>query len=418
MENVIVVTINYRLHVLGFLSYPSKGISGNIGYKDQQLALEWIHENISNFNGDASNICLFGESSGGGSAHFHVLNERSRKFIKSAICQSGQIFSDFNYQGQSEETAERLAELCGLPCKTREEVFDAIMKAPVKDLYDNCDRVLTQEDHNYGIRNKWRGVVEEKSSESFADQEPVDLIVNQDEKIEIPMIFGTNSGDGMPSAASIVSRKKIDFVNENFHYMIPRSIHRVLTAAERDEVAAEIRYFYLKGEKLSMENMLEFVLLRTDVDYFIPQTICNDLHLRYTPKCRQYLYEFQFDGRLNLQKKQMRMSHLPVAGHADDIFHIFGGELVNNVELEENSREDQMRRKMCKLWANFAKYQNPTPDHDNPLDFKWKPIETLNSEYLVLNDDCKLVSNLNNQRRDFWLKLYKKYHKKYFESFR
>lgn len=60
MENVIVVTINYRLHVLGFLSIPSREVSGNLGYKDQQLALEWVHENISSFNGDAENICLFG----------------------------------------------------------------------------------------------------------------------------------------------------------------------------------------------------------------------------------------------------------------------------------------------------------------------------------------------------------------------
>lgn len=195
MEDVIVVTMNYRLHVLGFLNFPSKGITGNIGYKDQQMALEWIYENISNFDGDAENICLFGESSGGGSAHFHVLNNHSRKFIRSAICQSGQVFSDFNYQGQDEETAKKLAELCGFSCTTKDEVYDSLMKAPVKDLYDNCDRVLTQDDHNYGIRNKWRGVVEEKSNEAFADQDPIDLIVSsQRDKIKIPIIFGTNSG--------------------------------------------------------------------------------------------------------------------------------------------------------------------------------------------------------------------------------
>lgn len=64
MENVIVVTLNYRLHVLGFLSLPSQGISGNAGLKDQQMALEWVYENISSFNGDPHNICLFGESAG------------------------------------------------------------------------------------------------------------------------------------------------------------------------------------------------------------------------------------------------------------------------------------------------------------------------------------------------------------------
>lgn len=409
MEDVIVVTINYRLHVLGFLSMPSQGVSGNNGYKDQQLALEWIHENIEQFNGNPDNICLFGESSGGGSAHFHVLNEKSRIFIKSAICQSGQIWSDFNYQGQDEETAKKLAELCGFQVQTKEDTFAALMKASVKDLYDNCDKVLSKEDQNFLIRNKWRGSIEEKSDSAFAWQNPVDLIQSQAEKLEIPIMFGCNNGDGMPSAASIVSRKKLDFIDQNFHLMIPRSILRTLNDEEKKKLSVAIRKFYLRGEKLTMDNLLDFIYLRTDIDYFIPQTIVNDLHLRFTPECKQFIYEFQFDGRLNLQKKQMRLSHLPVAGHADDIFHIFGGELVSKVEIEENSREWRMRKIICKLWTNFAKYKNPTPDHDNPLSFKWLPIDNLNSEYLILNDEFHLQNNHLRERREFWLKIYDKY---------
>lgn len=94
MENVIVVTINYRLHVLGFLSLPECGISGNAGLKDQQMALEWVYENIQNFGGDQNKICVFGESAGGASVHLQVLNSKSRKFISSAICQSGCALGD------------------------------------------------------------------------------------------------------------------------------------------------------------------------------------------------------------------------------------------------------------------------------------------------------------------------------------
>lgn len=87
-EDVIVVTINYRLHALGFLSLPEAGISGNAGLKDQQMALEWVYENVASFNGDPDKICFFGESAGAASVHLHTMNERSKKYINSAICQS------------------------------------------------------------------------------------------------------------------------------------------------------------------------------------------------------------------------------------------------------------------------------------------------------------------------------------------
>lgn len=63
-KRVILVTFNYRLHIFGFLSLNSPEYSGNMGLKDQQLALKWIHRNIEYFNGDNNQITIFGGSAG------------------------------------------------------------------------------------------------------------------------------------------------------------------------------------------------------------------------------------------------------------------------------------------------------------------------------------------------------------------
>lgn len=63
-SGVILVTMNYRLSVLGFLSLDQPEYSGDMGLKDQQMAIKWVHDNIDRFGGDRKCITLFGQSAG------------------------------------------------------------------------------------------------------------------------------------------------------------------------------------------------------------------------------------------------------------------------------------------------------------------------------------------------------------------
>ena len=93
-QDVVVVTFNYRLGLLGFMAHPALsaqqgGQSGNYGLMDQQAALRWVQNNIEAFGGDKSNVTIFGESAGGFSVHTHLAAPASAGLFHKAVIMSG-----------------------------------------------------------------------------------------------------------------------------------------------------------------------------------------------------------------------------------------------------------------------------------------------------------------------------------------
>ncbi|BFZ11458.1 hypothetical protein BsWGS_14497 [Bradybaena similaris] len=92
-RGVVVVTVNYRLGPLGFLTTGDDVMPGNYGMLDQVLALRWVRDNIRSFGGDPNSVTIFGESAGAASCSLHVLSPLSRGLFHRAIMESGSSFN-------------------------------------------------------------------------------------------------------------------------------------------------------------------------------------------------------------------------------------------------------------------------------------------------------------------------------------
>jgi len=90
LEDVVVVSMNYRLSILGFPGSPSS--PNNLAFLDQRLAVEWVRDNIENFGGDPSRITLFGQSAGGASVDFYSYAWDSDPIAAGFIPESGNVF--------------------------------------------------------------------------------------------------------------------------------------------------------------------------------------------------------------------------------------------------------------------------------------------------------------------------------------
>ena len=84
-QDVVLVTIQYRLNVFGFLSTEDSSAPGNYGSLDQVAALKWIQENIGAFGGDPDSVTIFGMSAGGASVHYLTLSPLTRNLYKNAV---------------------------------------------------------------------------------------------------------------------------------------------------------------------------------------------------------------------------------------------------------------------------------------------------------------------------------------------
>ncbi len=118
--NVIVVTFNYRLGLLGFLAHPALAAedtvhhsSGNYGTMDQQLALAWVRANIAKFGGNPNNITVFGESAGGQSTITQLVSPTAPKFSR-AIIESGAYARTYPTQTSAQQAGASFA--AGLGC--------------------------------------------------------------------------------------------------------------------------------------------------------------------------------------------------------------------------------------------------------------------------------------------------------------
>ncbi len=83
------VSVQYRLGALGFLTTEDSSAPGNYGLKDQQLALKWVADNIADFGGDPDKVTLVGHSFGAVSAHGHLFSPGSKGLFRGVVSLSG-----------------------------------------------------------------------------------------------------------------------------------------------------------------------------------------------------------------------------------------------------------------------------------------------------------------------------------------
>ena len=336
-KGVVLVTINYRLGVMGYMAHPSlsksdpNGVSGNYGTLDQIAALEWVQKNINSFGGDPNNVTIFGESAGAWSVTELMATPLAGGLFHKAIGQSG---ASSYHMGQMD------GEGVGWPSgyQTGLVVTEALgLKNPTaKDL-----RAISAE--------KIQSVVTEKMSEGFHHvrdgyvfPENVGLSFSKNKYNKVPMLFGYNSDEGTLFFPD----------DEQPTIWIPD-----LTPGSKKELSTKLKEFF----PVNHEKLIDLYKLDEDFTLGGTQWMGDEIfgvNIRYVTRQNEihggesYLYHF---SRVPPSNKQTIG-----AFHAAEIPFVFG----SYEKTIGYSKEDiKLAELMQNYWVNFAKNGNPNGDN-------------------------------------------------------
>ncbi|XP_035914507.1 esterase B1-like [Anopheles stephensi] len=410
-QRVVIVTFNYRLGPLGFLSFPEAGIEGNAGLKDQLLVLQWIQQNIAAFGGDPTKVTLFGESAGAKAAYLHYLSPVSRKYFHRVICQSGVACSDFALQVDPSAKARKLAKCIGYQGSSDREALDVLQKAPAKELFKHQLETLADSERHQELQFPFRPVVENEHTDAIVVQHPLDAL-QTDLDPPIPIITGCNSGEGMVALAK--AQKHLNEYNIHPERLLPPML-QLPPGVNGKELAKKVKQFYFQTRPISSDTLPELMDVLSDNEYITATVTAAELVAKYQPKVKHYCYYFTHDGRLGNIKHLLNMAHVPGVCHGDDVFYMFRSAL--NATLSEHSDETIVRQAFVRMWSNFAYEGDPTPDGgDRSKDLtRWDPVEPCaGKDYfrlrcLQIDASLKMVPNPFLKRTKFWRDLFRTY---------
>ncbi|XP_077842164.1 liver carboxylesterase 1 isoform X2 [Macaca mulatta] len=416
-ENVVVVTIQYRLGIWGFFSTGDEHSRGNWGHLDQLAALHWVQDNIASFGGNPGSVTIFGESAGGESVSVLVLSPLAKNLFHRAISESGvALTAVLVKKGDVKPLAEQIAIAAGcqtttsavmvhcLRQKTEEELLETTLKMKFFSLDLHGD---PRESHPF-LGTVIDGLLLPKTPEELQAERKFNTVPymvgfnKQEFGWIIPMLMGYPLSEGKLDQKTAMS-------------LLWKSYPLVYIAKELIPEATEK---YLGGTNDPVKKKDLFLDLLADVMFSFPSVIVARHHR--DAGVPTYMYEFQYRPSFSSDMKPKTV----IGDHGDELFSVFGAPfLKGNGSLlsvcgphfesqrlffffpTEGASEEEIRlsKMVMKFWANFARNGNPNGE-GLP---RW-PEYNQEEGYLQIGANTQAAQKLKDKEVAFWTTLFAK----------
>lgn len=374
--HVVVVTVNYRLGALGFLSDRDLGggdaWAGNYGLADQQAALRWVRDNITAFGGDAHNVTLFGQSAGAFSVCSQLASPRAHGLFDKAIVQSGPCGNSFMSAADAQERGARTA--ANLDCNAPADVAACLRAKPTADLVglDN-DQVFSSTGR---LRDMpWTPV----TGTPILPEQPLDAL-QDGVAAGVPLIQGTTRDEMRPFVALDNDAKGQVVTAASY----PAILRRVF-GTDTDRVLAAYPADHYPTPGIALATVL--------TDWGAKLGVCgappaDTAAARHSPV---YAYEFaQDDGQY--------IGNFPMgAAHGAELPYLFDG-TFGPPHPAPNPAQLALSHRLIGYWSSFAR----TGDPNNNGAPEWPEYRAGAPVPSLSTDNTKQIDFITEHHCSFW----------------
>ncbi|KAB0797801.1 hypothetical protein PPYR_08794 [Photinus pyralis] len=335
-----------------------------------------------------------------------MMSPLTRDFVSGAIIQSGSAFAPWALTPKEEARNKTLALANNLGCASTESkhVVECLRKISAVDIVQASSRLY---EWATAPVIAFKPVVEGESANAFLPDTPENLM-RSGKSAKVPVLFSFTSGEGILFTGYIFNNSKLtrEFT-EGFEELGPTTfLYR--DYKKYSDITKKIRSFYLGNENVSLKKALQIINIGTDILVVYPIHILTDMHLKYA---KTPVYQLMFDYRGARSYGDLYGDPLHNYGvcHCDELLYLFKTNLYG--VYHESELEMKAVKGITKLWANFAKTGNPTPNYEfSP----WDPIDMNNLTYYHIdnNFDGRTVKNALSDRISFWEDIASNYDKR------
>lgn len=377
-EDVVLVTVQYRLGIFGFFSTGTLDAPGNVGLLDQVEALKWVQENIESFGGDPNSVTLLGESAGGASVTFHYLTPLSKGLFHRAIAISGVDFSPFAIKPK-ETVLEMSAQIArNVNCYDEEPsaMLQCLRSVPVDDFLEINGGIpvfLTPFVDNYFLPNHPKKMREQGLFQ------------------KLPLMTGFVSHEG----SFILKGNEPKYNKQGLRKYLERFAKEQYGAVSSFAVDA-LEFQYTPWTDLNDAAKFRKKLVEMLSDFFIAAPTHDLLTVHSDNGPPTYLFEFTHRSKLKIRHpKWMGVVH------GDTTAYKFGAPLLNKTMLVKFDDDDKnVSDILVHLCLNFAKFGNPTPSRVRGI--QWDAYNSSTKAYLKINNNPSMANHFHPARMAFW----------------